>query len=71
MKCNECIHWEWPDNKMGLCTKTVRDVGRKGMVAVSDDGWEVVSSSEIYPYAGIYTGPEFGCVHYEKELDIE
>ena len=61
MKCNECIHWEWPDNKMGLCTKTVRDVGRKGMVAVSDDGWE----------AGIYTGPEFGCVHYEKELDIE
>jgi hypothetical protein len=46
---------------MGLCTKTVRDVGRKGMVAVSDDGWE----------AGIYTGPEFGCVHYEKELDIE
>jgi hypothetical protein len=31
------------------------------MVAVSDDGWE----------AGIYTGPEFGCVHYEKELDIE
>ena len=57
MKCKECVYWEWPDNKMGLCAKTVSDVGREGMVTMSDDGWET----------GIYTGPEFGCIHYEKE----
>jgi len=51
------VYWEWPDNRMGLCTKTVRDVGREGVVTMSEDGWE----------AGIYTGPEFGCVHYERE----
>ena len=41
---------------MGLCIKTIHG-WRDGVGTMSDDGWE----------AGIYTGPDFGCVHFEDD----
>ena len=47
---------------MGLCIKTITG-WRDGVGTMSDDGWE----------AGIYTGPDFGCVHFEDDslTDVE
>jgi hypothetical protein len=55
VKCENCRFWGKPSNKMGTCLKTIH--GWKGGVGtMSDEGWE----------AGIYTGPEFGCIYFEE-----
>jgi hypothetical protein len=59
--CEDCAWWEPPNNKMGLCLKTIHNY-MEGVGIMTDDGWE----------AGMYTGPKFGCVHFEdSEQDIE
>jgi len=52
--CEDCTHWQPPNNKMGVCLKTIDDY-RKGVGIMTDDGWE----------SGMYTGPQFGCVHFD------
>jgi len=39
---------------MGVCLKTIDDY-REGVGIMTDDGWE----------SGMYTGPQFGCVHFD------
>ena len=58
MYCEDCKHWQEPNNKMGTCLKTING-WRDGVGTMSDDGWE----------SGIYTGPRFGCVHFEEDND--
>ena len=72
MYCEDCKHWQEPKsvdsslwdllnilyNKMGTCLKTING-WREGVGTMSDDGWE----------SGIYTGPRFGCVHFEEDSD--
>ena len=53
--CEDCRFWREPNNKMGMCLKTI-DGWEEGVGTMSDDGWE----------AGLYTGPLFGCVHFEE-----
>jgi len=63
MYCEDCKYWREPNRKMGMCTKTINGwkegIGTMTYVnyVLNDDGWE----------AGIYTGPKFGCIHFEKE----
>jgi len=54
-KCKSCRFWKEPTNKMGMCTKTING-WREGFGTMSEDGWE----------SGIYTGPEFGCIHFKE-----
>ena len=56
MYCEDCKYWREPNRKMGMCTKTINN-WREGIGTALDDGWE----------AGIYTGPDFGCIHFEEE----
>jgi hypothetical protein len=59
--CEDCAYWQPPNNKMGVCLKTINDY-RKGVGIMTDDGWE----------SGMYTGPQFGCVHFEDlEEDVQ
>ena len=60
--CKDCRHWE---------SHGVEDMQRKcnhpkvgGRQAEDMDG-----ADEREGYYGIYTGPDFGCVHWEKKDD--
>tara|TARA_Y100001951_G_C11200239_1_gene216683 strand:- start:261 stop:497 length:237 start_codon:yes stop_codon:yes gene_type:complete len=54
MYCEDCNYWREPNNKMGMCLKTI-------------DGWEagVGTMADLEWEAGIYTGPKFGCIHFK------
>ena len=56
MYCENCKHWKQPNHKMGECLKTIND-WREGVGTMSPNGWE----------GGMYTGPRFGCVHFEED----
>ena len=58
MYCEDCKHWKQPNHKMGECLKTIND-WREGIGTMSPNGWE----------GGMYTGPRFGCVHFEEDND--
>ena len=53
--CINCRYWKEPNNKMGECLKTING-WESGIGTMSDSGWE----------GGMYTGPYFGCIHFEK-----
>ena len=54
--CSSCKYWRLPNNKMGTCLKTIQ--GWKGGVGtIADFEWE----------AGIYTGPDYGCIYFEDK----
>ena len=55
--CDNCKYWKEPNNKMGMCLKTING-WEAGVGTMSEDGWE----------GGIYTGPYYGCVHFEEDL---
>ena len=57
--CKDCRHWREPNNKMGMCLKTVPE-WRAGFGTMAEDGWE----------AGLYTGPLFGCIHFGEEEEV-
>ena len=59
--CEDCKHWDkyTSNNKMGVCRNTING-WESSVGTMSEDGWE----------GGIYTGPYYGCIHFEK-IDAE
>ena len=61
--CKTCKHWEkenhiphWTEHRCIILNDHERDEGRADCLVAPDQG-----------LGGIYTGPDFGCIHHEPK----
>ena len=61
--CKTCKHWDGPEAEDGYAAGFARCLHPKMvMPGEKPDGWWISD-----PAFALYTGPDFGCIHYEPK----